>query len=60
MTVFIAAPLLIFTMLKGVIVWTCCVFYKKSGGGFVRVKCYWNLHKNTYSVVAMEGERKAV
>jgi len=24
----------------------------------LRVKCYWNLHKNTYSVVAMEGERK--
>jgi len=24
----------------------------------MRVKCYWNLHKNTYSVVAMEGEKK--
>ena len=24
----------------------------------MRVKCYWNLHKNTYSVVAMEGENK--
>ena len=24
----------------------------------MRVKCYWNLHKNTYSVMAMEGENK--